>query len=209
MPESRVATLPQIAIVIPNTLAALGLADLIRRMMPGAEARLFGCFEDLETADGGQFFHYFVSARVLLPHAAYFLPRRHRTIVLVHGDDAGRLPQGMHTLNVYQDERQLAGALLRLSRAAHGAPGHEPEPVREAQRPGMAAEEAVLTQREKEVLRLIVSGLINKEIAARLHVELTTVISHRKNLTEKLKTKNVAALTIYAVTHGLINAEDI
>ena len=66
-----------------------------------------------------------------------------------------------------------------------------------------------ITPREREVLCLIVAGLINKEIAARLGVSLTTVISHRKNLTEKLGTRSVSALTIYAVMHGLVKAEDI
>ena len=66
-----------------------------------------------------------------------------------------------------------------------------------------------MTPREKEVLRLVVSGYINKEIANQLHVSLTTIISHRKNLTEKLKTRSVSALTIYAVMHGIVRVEDI
>lgn len=70
-------------------------------------------------------------------------------------------------------------------------------------------EASVLTPREKEVLRLVVSGYINKEIASQLHVSLTTIISHRKNLTEKLKTRSVSALTIYAVMHGIVRVEDI
>ena len=43
-----------------------------------------------------------------------------------------------------------------------------------------------LSIREIEVLILITKGLINKEIADKLHISLTTVISHRKNITEKL-----------------------
>ena len=38
---------------------------------------------------------------------------------------------------------------------------------------------------------------------------LTTIISHRKNLMEKLGIKSVSGLTIYAVTNGIIRAEDI
>ena len=48
-----------------------------------------------------------------------------------------------------------------------------------------------------------------KEIAHTLGVEISTVISHRKNLAEKMGTKNMAALTIFAVTHGIVKAEDI
>lgn len=59
-----------------------------------------------------------------------------------------------------------------------------------------------LTQREIDVLRLVVAGLLNKQIAQRLDVALTTVISHRRNLVRKLGIRSVAGLTIYAVTKG-------
>lgn len=54
-----------------------------------------------------------------------------------------------------------------------------------------------------EVLILITKGLINKEIADKLHISLTTVISHRKNITEKLGIKSVSGLTVYAVMNSL------
>ena len=66
-----------------------------------------------------------------------------------------------------------------------------------------------LSPREIEVLVLITKGLINKEIADKLNISLTTVISHRKNITEKLGIKSVAGLTIYAVMHGYVEADRI
>ena len=66
-----------------------------------------------------------------------------------------------------------------------------------------------LSAREIEVLKLITKGLINKEIADRLGISLTTVISHRKNITEKLGIKSVSGLTIYAVMNGYIEADSI
>ena len=63
--------------------------------------------------------------------------------------------------------------------------------------------------REIEVLVLITKGLINKEIADKLNISLTTVISHRKNITEKLGIKSVSGLTIYAVMHGYVEADRI
>ena len=66
-----------------------------------------------------------------------------------------------------------------------------------------------LTPREREVLVLLVQGLINKEIADRLNISLTTVISHRKNITEKLGIKSISGLTIYAVMNGFIDADKI
>lgn len=63
----------------------------------------------------------------------------------------------------------------------------------------------LLTSREKEVLRLVAKGLMNKEIADQLNIGLTTVISHRKNIVEKLRIKTIPGLTVYAYTHGYID----
>ena len=50
---------------------------------------------------------------------------------------------------------------------------------------------------------------INKEIAARLNISLTTVISHRKNITEKLGIKSLSGLTIYAVMRGYVEPYEL
>jgi large subunit ribosomal protein L9 len=52
-------------------------------------------------------------------------------------------------------------------------------------------------------------SVTNKEIADKLCVSLPTVITHRKNITDKLGIKSVSALTVYALTHGLTKVEDI
>ena len=66
-----------------------------------------------------------------------------------------------------------------------------------------------LTKREVEVMKLIVKGYINKEIADKLCIGLSTVITHRKNIMEKLGLKSVSALTIYAVTHGYVSISEV
>ena len=66
-----------------------------------------------------------------------------------------------------------------------------------------------MVKREIEVLSLVAQGLINKEIADRLCISLTTVITHRKNITEKLNMRSVSALTIYAVMHGYVDLDKI
>ena len=72
-----------------------------------------------------------------------------------------------------------------------------------------AHHQELLSAREIEVLVLITKGLINKEIADKLNISLTTVITHRKNITEKLGIKSVSGLTIYAVMNGYIEADRI
>lgn len=66
---------------------------------------------------------------------------------------------------------------------------------------------AQLTDREREVLQLIVEGLSNKEIAEQLHLSVKTVGNHRINLMEKLDIHNVSDLTKYAIRKGLIALE--
>jgi len=63
----------------------------------------------------------------------------------------------------------------------------------------------VLTHREKEVLQLVAQGLMNKEIADKLQIGLTTVISHRKNIVAKLGIKTIPGLTVYAYTQGYLD----
>ena len=67
----------------------------------------------------------------------------------------------------------------------------------------------ILSDREIEVMSLIVQGLINKEIADKLNIGLATVITHRKNIMDKLGMKSVSALTIYAVMHGYVDINKI
>ncbi len=62
-----------------------------------------------------------------------------------------------------------------------------------------------LSQREREVLKLIAEGYKNKEIARDLCISLKTVEKHRANLMKKLDLHNAAALTVYAMQKGLVN----
>jgi DNA-binding NarL/FixJ family response regulator len=61
-----------------------------------------------------------------------------------------------------------------------------------------------VTQREKEVLKLLAEGYTNKDIATFLHISVKTVEKHRSNLIRKLDLHNVAQLTTYAIQKGLV-----
>ena len=63
----------------------------------------------------------------------------------------------------------------------------------------------LLSKREQDVLRLVAQGLMNKEIADKLNISISTVITHRKHLTEKLGIHSLAGLTVYAYTHGFLD----
>ena len=56
-----------------------------------------------------------------------------------------------------------------------------------------------LTEREKEVLRLIIKEYTNQEIADALFISPRTVDAHKRNLLEKTGSKNVAGLVLFAI----------
>ena len=62
-----------------------------------------------------------------------------------------------------------------------------------------------LTQREREILKLVAEGCFNKEIAARLSVAEKTVVTHRTNFMRKLGLRNVREVTMFALECGLID----
>lgn len=190
---------PKIAIVNGNALMNIGLKAILERIIPMAEVCVFGNFGELP--EDCEFFHFFVSSQIFAEHNRFFAERIHKIIVLVSSEQI-RMPAGVHTLNVSHDEEGIVRDILRLHQSAHRDGRNMPHAV--------PAENSIpLSQRECDVLRLLVRGMLNKEIADALEISINTVITHRRNITEKLGTRSVSALTIYAVTHGIADIESI
>lgn len=89
-------------------------------------------------------------------------------------------------------------ALEETRRAAASAPA------------GAAAESdaTALSPREKDIVRLVAQGKVNKEIADRLCISTHTVATHRRNISSKLDIHSGAGLTIYAIINGLVDLPD-
>ena len=66
-----------------------------------------------------------------------------------------------------------------------------------------------LTEREKDVIRLIVRGKSTEEIAEQLFISKHTVDTHRKHILAKLEVKNVAGIIRYAIQTGLVKDYDL
>jgi DNA-binding NarL/FixJ family response regulator len=64
---------------------------------------------------------------------------------------------------------------------------------------------AALTQRELEVLQMIVDGKSNKEIASALDLSANTIAVHRANIMNSLGIHKTAELVVYAIRAGLVN----
>ena len=195
---------PKIAIVSNNTLAMIGLRQLLQSVMPMIEVDTLGSFAELTANHPDQYFHYFVSMEIVVSERSFFMERQRKTIVLTTVQKETAQLTDFHCLYIDQPEPQLLHALLQLEQHAHRGGRNLP--------PSMVAaskEQQILTRREVEVMSLIVQGYINKEVADKLNIGLSTVITHRKNIMEKLGLKSVSALTIYAVTHGYVDIDKV
>lgn len=194
MPGARQS--PVIAVLTSNILVGTGLRSILEKVVPQASVELFRSFAEYLAADPDRFIHCFVAGQLFAAHAPFFRERCHRTIVLTNG----RPCLGMHSLDMRTDEEEFVHALVQMQRRVR-RPEHA--------LPDRAAASQCLSERETEVLTLVARGLINKEIADRLGIGLTTVISHRRNLMEKLGIRTVAGLVVYALTEGLVDPDEL
>lgn len=193
---------PHIAIIDPNTLAVLGLKQMLQNVMPIMTVETFGSMSELTANHPERFVHFFVSMNIVLENRAFFTEHRRKTIVLTLSLDGGSQLSDFHSICINQPEHELVRSLLMLQQHAHGDGRNLPQMPRVLQ-------QKILSDREIEVMSLIVQGYINKEIADRLNIGLSTVITHRKNIMDKLGMKSVSALTIYAVMHGYVDINKI
>jgi two-component system response regulator NreC len=97
--------------------------------------------------------------------------------------------------------REIAGG----GRYVHPALGARLVAAEAAER--AAAEADPLSEREREVLRLLALGHTNQEIAQRLYISVRTAESHRAHIMQKLRLSTRAELVRYALSQGLL-AED-
>ena len=183
-------------------MAALGLKQMLQNVMPIMTVDMYGSFAELTANDPEQYYHYFVAMNVVLENKAFFSEHRRKTIVLTLSLDSTSQLSEFHSLCINVPEQELIRSLLTLEQHAHGHGQNLPPMPKVLQ-------QKVLTDREIEVMSLIVQGYINKEIADKLNISLATVITHRKNIMDKLGMKSVSALTIYAVMHGYVDINKI
>ena len=186
------------AVIDSNVLTCIGLQHLLGRLLPMAEIQVFtNTKELLELGDTSGFQHFFVSSNIYFEQASFFRQSPKKTIVLVKGD---MQIKDIHTLNICQTEKQLVSDFMALQHMGHD---HAINMARQID------QKDILSSREVEVALLLCKGYINKEIAEKLSLATTTVISHRKNIMEKIHARSLADIIIYCVVKGIISIEDL
>ena len=200
--------IPQIAIISENTLEAMTLRSLISDIAPGIDVVCYHSAEEYNEATP-TVAHLFVSAKVLFANMEKFRRLLRRTIVITEGDNTPFAQSGIRTIDATASESAIVRQILHIHQAGHPT-GHHHKMQHECRvAHDTTSEASLLSPREKEVLALLVKGNINKEIADKLNISLTTVIFHRNNISEKLKTRSLGRLTIYAVLNNIVSLSEI
>ncbi len=191
----------EVAIATTNHLMGLGLKSILEKVIPMAEIEIFSSFEELDEADSSRFSHFFVSYRIFCSNKDFFIAHGRRTIILVDSAIQSQ-DHGLLTININQSEELIVRDIFKMRNHSH----RESHSIKNYHAESSSNS---LSDREKEVLSFVAQGFINKEIAEKMNISITTVISHRKNITSKLGIKSVAGLTVYAISNGYVDLESI
>jgi DNA-binding CsgD family transcriptional regulator len=98
-----------------------------------------------------------------------------------------------------------AGLAMPLEDAvAYALDASHPVDASDAPEPAASNDDPGISPREREVLRLLVDGMSNQEIAEALFISPHTVASHVANIMNKLGVESRTAAATYAVRNGLI-----
>ena len=149
------------------------------------------------------FVHFFVSADILFQNADEFETLKQQTTVLSAGPATNIEKTGFRLLDCSLPEEEIYRQLKHLQNTGRYEARDNDQ--------GSDVYDILsrLSNREKDVLRLIVKGRLNKEVADELNISLATAIFHRNNISLKLNTRSIGRLTIYAVLNNIVALSEI
>jgi DNA-binding CsgD family transcriptional regulator len=189
MDKSRI----NIAVLEPSQIIAEGLSNILMKLKKNFYIFRFSDLEELKNSTAIERFQIVViNPSIIQNRIADFIKLKNSYpkvlwIALVYSFfDEEIIRKFDDTILVTATPEQLANKLAQMSTS-----------------PDKSQQED-LSEREVEVLSQLVKGLSNKEIADKLNISIHTVISHRKNITEKTGIKSLSGLTIYAITKKII-----
>lgn len=192
---------PQMVIIMENTLSAMALRTLLMDITGGMDVVVRDSLDSYAPAEESVP-HFFVSSMVVFRNPDYFHQMMRRTIVVTDGNSSTFAQMGFRTLDATSSEQDIVRTILQMHHMGH--PHGHPNPISKD-----TDDNKELSQREREVLKLMIKGRINKEIADELHISLSTVIFHRNNICDKLNTRSIGRLTIYAVLNNIVSIAEI
>ena len=131
---------------------------------------------------------YIVSMETFVANLNFFLPRKDNVVLLA----CRPYNEGISSIAHISIDDAPEATLRKIA-----------DVIPESDCPRTAGK-SVLSQRETDVIREIARGKTNKEIADRLNISVNTVLTHRKNISQKLGIRSASGLSLYALMNALI-----
>lgn len=186
----------RIAVILPDLLWRTGVTSILERYFSDVEVFGFDTVGN-DLHESAAFDCYFTDFAMFGMNTDFFLPRRAQCILLTNttvDKNSGRVSENLKILSTTDTLENIV------------------EQIELALSTNLTTEDVAsneLSAREVQVLQLVVSGAINKEVADRLNISFNTVLTHRKNITAKLGIKTISGLTLYSLMNGYISADKI
>ena len=177
---------PRAVIFMSNALAAVGISHMLDKHF-SITSHIANCADEVSMAMQDGTDYIVTDAPTYVAHLSLLLPHGRHTIVF--SDSTAPTASGVTVIATSRGERHIVECLNTIL----------------SPKPSHYHKASMLSSREVDVLRLVATGLINKEIATRLNISINTVLTHRKNITAKLGIKSVSGLTFYAMMHGIVS----
>lgn len=194
---------PCFAIIDRNTLESIALKDILWELFNHVEIHSYDSIDAFIRDSNRHFVHFFVSSDMLFTDSEEFDTLKHMTTVLTAGQSPNIDLSGYRTLDITSTEEEIVTRLMELQKIGHY--GNMASSLQDSSE----SKKNRLSEREKDVLRLMIKGHINKEIAKELNISTATAIFHRNNICDKLGTRSIGKLTIYAVLSGIVSIKEI
>lgn len=173
-----------IAFITTDTLLFLGVKNILQNMFSFHVVNYKS--KDDFTNDNPDKYDIIISdSASFVANIDFYIPRKNKTIIIANGTTE---QSSFYQIDRHADESDIIEAFNNFINQFQSSYSAQSE----------------LSQREIEVLKLVASGMINKEIADTLQISINTVLTHRKNITAKLGIRSVSGLSVYAMMNGYL-----
>lgn len=189
-----------LVIIEPSPIVALGLKQMLATSKDFAVTATLKNLTDYNESQHG-------SADIIIINPIFTLGKAHtevKTLIPTHTNCVFiALTYGPYNESIFQQYDGIIGLFLtfeQIEKRLNVALNSVQEKPRD--------ENKELSTREREILTAVAKGKTNKEIADEFNLSIYTVVSHRKNISQKLGINSISGLTIYAIINKIINVND-
>ncbi len=195
---------PIVAIAGPAHVIRYGLTGIVREFLTGMGLRILH-LNDLQSIQSS-FNHQHISVVII---DAAIIDANHKNIQLLKREHPETALLAFQYQFLNNTILSLFDAVITIDQSDSEIAAAIRNALAKNQNISSDTRTETLSERETDVLKLLVTGLSGKEIADKLNISVNTVISHRKNISQKTGIKSLAGLTIFAVANKIISMSSL